>query len=451
MIRFLFRPRRNPNVWLIALSAVLVFSSLGFIKAKEVSANSFPRATASTESLSDRDRIEVFDKVWKAVNDKYYDPSFNGVDWNAARERYRSRLDGLKSDEEFYTLLNQMLSELHDPHTVFRTPRAIEANRRQQGTSTGVSLREVEGLPAVFRVEPDSEAARAGVEPGMIVRTIDGKPVAERLAVVQKEVGASSSERLTRLRVYARLLAGGAGTSLTLGLERGDNSVLEATLTRRIVSSASKLMSYLLPSGYAYLKFDGFREGIAKEVRATLEKFKDAPAMIIDLRNNGGGEVPEMRKIASYFFNEKVLLGRGVNRTGKPLSYLGGLIRIPLEAYVGEKGGQIYSKPVVILTSDRTGSAAESFTEGLRENDRATVVGSQSCGCVNIVNDTISVKGGGALSISELGYSSPKGRKLEGIGVTPDEVVVLKLSDLRQRRDAWIEKAEGFLKNAIKR
>lgn len=428
---------------------MLATTGFTYITPERVAAEVCTPSQASTELLSEKIRVEVFEKVWKAVNDKYYDPSFNGVDWNAVHERYRPLIGGVKTDEEFYALLNRMLSELKDAHTFFRAPRAVEANKRQQATSTGVVLREVEGLPVVFSVEQVSDAARAGVEPGMIVRTIDGKPISERLALVQKEVGASSSERLTRLRVYARLLAGGPDTSLKLGLERADNSVFEAALTRRIVSSASKLISYLLPSGYAYIKFDAFREGTAKEMKATLEKFKDAPALIIDLRNNGGGEVPEMRKIAGYFFNEKVFIGRGVNRTGKPLSYLGGLVKIPLEAYVGEPGGQIYSKPVVILTSERTGSAAESFTEGLKENNRATVIGSQSCGCVNIVNDTISVKGGGELYISELGYASPQGRKLEGVGVTPDKVVMLKLSDLRQRRDAWIEEAESFLKTLL--
>ncbi len=104
MIKSFVRARWNLNVWLIALAVALVLVSTAFIKPKEVSAGSFSKANTSTESLSEKDRIEVFEKIWKAVNDKYYDSSFNGVDWNAARERYRSRLDGLKSDE-IYALL----------------------------------------------------------------------------------------------------------------------------------------------------------------------------------------------------------------------------------------------------------------------------------------------------------------------------------------------------------
>jgi C-terminal processing protease CtpA/Prc len=63
----------------------------------------------------------------------------------------------------------------------------------------------------------------------------------------------------------------------------------------------------------------------------------------------------------------------------------------------------------------------------------------------------VNVKGGGALQVSELGYRSAKGVKLEGMGVTPDIAVSLTLADLRSRRDAWLEAAEKFLKSPGKK
>ena len=450
MIKFPIQLRRNLKLLVIVLSSVLLITSAAFIKPNGVAADSYSDANVSTETLSEKDRIKVFEKVWQTVNDKYYDSSFNGVDWNAARERYRSRIGGLKSDEEFYALLNQMLGELRDAHTLFRTPRQVEASKRQQATSVGFSIRVIEEVPVIFSVDNDSDAARAGVESGMRVRTIDGQPFAERFAQAQGEISASSSERLTLLRVYARIVAGEPNTPLKLGLTCADGTAFEVTLMRRTVSNVAPLTSYLLPSGFAYIKFNAFREGTAKEVKAALEKFKDAPGLIVDLRGNGGGDVQEMLQIADYFFNSKIFFGRGVTRSGKPLSFLGGLVRVPLEVYAGGSGKQIYSQPIAILTSERTGSAAESFTAGMQENNRARVIGSQSCGCVNVVNNQISVKGG-ELQISELGYLSSKGRKLEGVGITPDKLVVATLADLRSRRDAWIEEAEDLLKNTAKK
>jgi carboxyl-terminal processing protease len=405
-------------------------------------------ATRSGE-LSSQDRIEVFDKVWKTVNDKYYDPSFNGVDWSAVRERYRPRLDTARSDEDFYTLLDHMLGELRDAHTLFRSPRQREAREKRQATSAGIAIREIEGVPVIVTVEPGSEAARSGVEPGMIVRTIDGRSFADQLAAARDEVGVSSSERITRLKIYARIIAGPPGTPLTLGLTRSDGTPLDVTLTRRTTPSASPLTAHLLPSGTAYLRFDSFHSPVSKEIRRALERLGSAPALIIDLRNNGGGDVQEMLRIAGYFFNVKVFFGRGITRSGK-LSLLGGLVRVPLEAYAGKPGGQIYRAPVVILVSERTGSAGESFAAGMQENDRATVIGRQSCGCVNGVIHRFRQKGGGELQFSELGYASPKGRKLEGAGVTPDQVVALTLADLRSGRDAGVEAAESFLRHPSK-
>jgi C-terminal processing protease CtpA/Prc len=187
MTDFPIQVRRNLKVSKIVFVAVLVIISVAFIKPEVVSADSFSNASVSTPSLSEKDRIEVFEKVWKSVNDKYFDLSFNGVDWNAARERYRSQISGLKSDQEFYALLNQMLGELRDAHTLFRTPHQLEASKKQQATSVGISIRVVEAVPVIFSVDRDSDAAQAGIETGMMVRTIDGQPFTERLAQAQEK------------------------------------------------------------------------------------------------------------------------------------------------------------------------------------------------------------------------------------------------------------------------
>ena len=122
------------------------------------------------ESLTANDRIEVFETVWKTINDEYYNYNPAFADWATVRERYRPRVEATKNDDEFYALLNNMLlRELHDFHTGFAAPN-------EQSRSNGLSVNEVEGKIVVVRVEPDSDAARAGVKPGMIVRKLNDKP-----------------------------------------------------------------------------------------------------------------------------------------------------------------------------------------------------------------------------------------------------------------------------------
>lgn len=115
MIRKLTAPRGRASA-----SLALAFAS-ALACSVSVKAQSASRATqaaaasrASADSLSAKERAEVFEEVWKTINEKYYDPSFNGVDWTAVRERYRPRVDSLSGDEEFYELLNRMAGELRD-------------------------------------------------------------------------------------------------------------------------------------------------------------------------------------------------------------------------------------------------------------------------------------------------------------------------------------------------
>ncbi|OLE53698.1 MAG: hypothetical protein AUG51_11820 [Acidobacteria bacterium 13_1_20CM_3_53_8] len=142
-------------------------------------------------------------------------------------------------------------------------------------------------------------------------------------------------------------------------------------------------------------------------------------------------------KMADYFFPTKVSFGRFVNRSGET----------PLFRTLSADGGsQIYKGRVVILVDEGTRSAGEVFANGFQENGRATIVGTQSCGCV-ADTDTKKVKGGGVLQYSHLGYISGKGRKLEGAGVVPDRTVPLTIAALRQGRDLVLEEAERILKS----
>lgn len=152
---------------------------------------------SSSESLSPKDRIEVFETIWKTINDNYYNSSFNGVDWVAVRERYRPRIDPAKTEPEFYALIKQMVRELHDLHTAFMTPT-------DQSLDTGLSVNQVEGKVAIMRVAADSEAAKAGVQPGMIVRQINGKPVAERIAQLRAALGHSSSDQADHFVIFEK-------------------------------------------------------------------------------------------------------------------------------------------------------------------------------------------------------------------------------------------------------
>lgn len=400
---------------------------------------------AAKQRLTPKDRKEVFEKVWKEIHDHYYDASYNGVDWNEVHQRYEPLVEATRNDLEFYALMSQMTSELHDAHTRFNSPQQWKSFRRQQGVTVGFSVDDVDGKTAVTSVIPGTDAARQGIEPGMVVLRVDDTPVAERIAEIEKKRQPSSSERATRWIIYNRLLAGPPDTPVKVALQRGDGSVLEASVRRQIYSAAPEVSTHVLPSGNVYIRFDGFQHPITKEFRQALQKFRDAPGLIVDLRRNGGGDLAVLLPIAGYFYGKKTLFAKDSTRTGKPLSSYVGLFKLPLQLYVGRPGEQIYSGPVVILVNAHSASSSEVFAAGMQDTLRAKVIGSQSCGCVLGIAKPRVMKGGSVLEMSEVLWFSPKGRKLEGTGIIPDKIVVPSVADLQRRRDPVLAEADKSL------
>jgi carboxyl-terminal processing protease len=448
------QPRRIPRALALIL-LLFVFATPGLPQEnpKVPTTPQVPGAASESpakERLTPRDRKEVFEKIWREIHDHYYDPSFNGVDWNEVHQRYAPLVDATKNDQEFYALMSQMTSELHDAHTRFNSPEQWRNFRRQQGVTVGFNVDDVDGKTVVTSVTPGSDAAHAGIEPGMVVLRVNDTPVAERIADIQRKRLPSSSERATRWFIYNRVFAGPSDTPVKVALQRADGSVCEVSVRRRIYSAAPEVTTHVLPSGNVYIRFDGFQHPITKEFRQALQKNREAPGLIVDLRRNGGGDLAVLLPIAGYFFGKRTLFAKDSTRTGKPLSSYVGLFKLPLQLYVGHPGEQIYSGPVVILVDAHSASSSEVFAAGMQDTLRAKIIGSQSCGCVLGIAKPRVMKGGGVLEMSEVLWFSPKGRKLEGTGIIPDKIVVPSVADLQRRRDPVLAEADkSLVKTAV--
>jgi carboxyl-terminal processing protease len=409
---------------------------------------SFSMAAAGAgHSLSPKERQEVFEKVWKDIDAHYYDPQFGGANWQDIHQRYLPLVDAAKDDKDFYSILDRMTSELHDAHTRFSSPEQWENRKKHQGVSLGFRPGYVEDKVVVLDVSPDSNAAHVGVEPGMIVKALDGQPIAERLAESAKTVLPWSTERATRLRILSTVFSAPMETPVAISLQRADGSVFDAKFSRQILSNAPRVTATKLQSGFGYIRFDEFHPSLVKDFKAALENLRATPGLILDLRRNRGGVGATLEAMAGYFFNSKTLFEKRMTRKQVTATERNGHHTEESQFFVGKGGGQIYSAPVVILVSEYSASATEVFAAGMQDSARATIVGSQSCGCVlGITHDRV-MKGGGVLEISEVLWFSPKDRKLEGEGVIPDKVVIPTISSLQEKRDLALEEAEKLLKD----
>src|SRR5258705_13943800 len=157
-----------------------------------------PSTVTAKQRLNAKDRKDVFEKIWKEIHEHYYDPSYNGVDWDEVRRRYAPLVENTQRDQEFYSLMSQMTSELHDAHTRFNSPEQWRNFRRQQGVTAGFRVGDMNGESVVTSVIPGTSAAHAGIEPGLVVLCIDDKPVAESIADIQKKRPPYQCESATR-------------------------------------------------------------------------------------------------------------------------------------------------------------------------------------------------------------------------------------------------------------
>ena len=147
--------------------------------------------TADNAAIAVKDETELrrqsFLKVWNTINDKHYDPTFGGVDWQKVREQYEPKALAAKSSGEFHGILRQMLGELKLSHfEVYPPPPTTVETGDPAGGLSGISLDYIENKPLITNVEKNSNAEKAGVRTGFIIEKINGKQISELLAPLEK-------------------------------------------------------------------------------------------------------------------------------------------------------------------------------------------------------------------------------------------------------------------------
>jgi carboxyl-terminal processing protease len=386
----------------------LVLSACVFQQAAE--AARAPRAPGSSGDSSRVERnLKVFDAVWGAVDRLYYDPQFNGVDWERALATYRPQAAASASEGELYRLLNRMLADLRDPHTWALSPDDVKRRKAGRSVDLGFTGQVVEGRLVITRVREGSSARKAGIEPGWVMTHWDGVPV-----------------NVSRLDGFAV----GEGQTVRAEFLDWQERAREVQLVAETFTDVPEQNSRLLEGDVLYIRFESFYvDGVGRWLAEALARNRGARACVIDLRGNWGGLANELERALEPLYNARTEFGEFVGRDGRKL-----------RLRVSGRGREAYGGAVFVLVDGGSFSAAELFAAAVQESGRGRVIGRRSGGnALNSIQQ--SLPGGGELNVSVRDYVTKQGRRIEGRGVEPDVTVTPTLLDLRRNVDRDLERA----------
>jgi carboxyl-terminal processing protease len=321
------------------------------------------------------------------------------------------------------------VASLNDPYSHYfdrSDYQAFESQDSPHLSGVGIDVQsEPKGL-LVLDVFPGSPAARAGLGRGDLITHVGSTSLANRSQTFS-----------------ASLIKGRAGTRVTMTITRHRRvqtlSMVRANLV--VPVTHGQILAY---RGHkiGLVTLTSFTSGSGAAVRSQVQKVlrQGAQAIILDLRENGGGLLQEAVNTASVFIPD----GTIVSTDGRSQ---------PRQVYLAKKEDTVAPRiPLVVLVDHGTASAAEIVTGALQDRGRAKVVGTRTYG-KGVFQEIQPLPNGGALDFTVGEYFTPSGRNLggggvrRGAGITPN---VYASTNLRSKMGSALRVAERVVAAEIR-
>lgn len=329
-------------------------------------------------------------------------------------------------DEEALTegIYKGYLEALDDPYTVYYDEEETkELNENLSGEFSGVGAllsqdRET-GIITLVQVYDDSPAMKAGLKNGDILYKVEGKEV----------TGLKLNEVVSTIK-------GEQGTKVNLTVLRGSKGEeVTVTAVRDIVKKQT--VDYkMLDDGIAHLtitEFDTVTYDQFTEALDILEE-QNVKGMIIDLRGNPGGSLSTVCDMLDEILPEGLLVYTE-DKSGKRKEYT-------------SDAKERLDVPLIVLIDGGSASASEIFAGAIQDYEKGEIVGSQSYG-KGVVQSLYNLKDGTCVKLTVSEYFTPKGRSINGKGITPDVEVKYEYDEENPEEDNQLDKAIEILKKKV--
>jgi carboxyl-terminal processing protease len=380
--------------------------------------------------------MEVLNQVADIVKENYYDPKLKNLDWKADVEVARERIRRADDEGEMAAAIAGLLTRLNDSHTYFLRPT------RLQPVIFGFRAKAFGDEVRIYEIMPGGPAEDAGLQRGDRIAAVEGFVANRKLIDDELRYFEYLDPRLTVNLKVAR--NGGLAKDYVIkGRQPATSSKdfvrLYDDYTRDQEKQDEKVGVKEEEGGVAYLRFPSFMVSTSK-VDSLLKPARDARALILDLREDGGGREDAMKEMASHFLSQATPMATAISRDKQE------------EIVVKPKQPNL-TAPLFVLVDSHSASASEIVARLLQLQKRAVIVGDLSAGKVNRAR----FFGGTGGAVYQIPFGvvvtvsravMPDGSELEDHGVVPDVPCVPTEEDLRLGRDVCLEKALALARQA---
>lgn len=350
------------------------------------------------------------------IHDNYYDSSLNHQDWSRWHHKYRNKI---KTSADAKIAIDTMLSSLNDPYSRFMDKEEYTAQNdsiKSKITGIGVNITSVSGKIKVVNVVDNTPAKYANILPNDIILEIDGINVN----------GLSLSK-------VAELVRGSENTFVKLTILRNEDKIVKNVMRKEIKLKSVKSS---IDKNIGYIQITSFvSSSTPNEFIEALTKTHDTNGLIIDLRGNTGGLLPNAVFIANLFIPQ-----------GNIVSIVG---RNGYKHIIRAQNTDLHvNKPLVLLVDESSASASEILSGALKDYKKAIIVGTKTYG-KGMVQKIIPLPNETGLNLTIAKYLTPNGTDINKIGITPDVEVNFSIKDVQTHTDSQLIEAKKIMNKLI--
>ena len=362
---------------------------------------------------------ELFNESWSLLYHYFYDRQMHGINWKNVKKYYKEFIDKISMKRDLYTIIDEMLGELNASHLGIWGKRERSHNTNYRTAYFGVSFNknlEIEYINILSDV-------RNKVKYGDKLLSIDDEKISTPVDMDKALLGKVNK------KVDLYFENAGKIENVECKSWRDYNNLYRKEETyfnrKKVEKETNSRVAYI------YIRSMG-NEDLIKFKRELGSYAYDKEALIIDVRNNGGGyiggQLLGMLERNIYAYSKHRFMDK---KTEQPAQYG-------------------WTKPVVVLINEHSFSNAEIFPSGFKALKLGKVVGVTTAGGV-IGTYNVELMDGTTFRLPTVKWISKKGENLENFGVKPDIYIENTPEDVRNDRDPQLKKAiEVILKDLKK-